>query len=281
MILNVAPKWDVATEYSYRWNRRLMEELGEPALELLEGDATRERVEEVLRERRDVDVLIFFGHGTEDGLVEQGGAGYVIDGKNVHLLRGREVYTLACLWGKKGGVEAYRKGAKAIWAYTDTFVFVTTDEEVFGRLANMGLILRRKEHLSWDECLKRVREAYDEEIEKRREGGNPWTVIALVHNRDALVCWWDLNPPPAECRFRELVVRLLGRAGQKLSRDTVLAWMMFFVSFGVALHDYCHALWEVGGYPEILSPQGGYIGFLGMLLAFLYLMKEHVKWLGR
>jgi len=280
MILNVAPKFDVATEYSYRWNRRLLEELGEPAVELLEEDATREKTEEILKERRDIDLFIFYNHGVEDALIEQGG-GHLIDGGNVHLLRGKEVYTMCCLAAKKLGAEAYRKGVKAWWGYTDTFVFVTTDEEVFGRLANMGLILRRRERLSWDECLKRVREAYDEEIEKRREGGNPWTVIALVHDRDALVCWWDGNPPPSECAFRGLAVRLLGRAGQKLSRDTVLAWAIFFISFGVSLHDYCHALWEVGGYPEILSPQGGYIGFLGMLLAFLYLMKEHVKWLGR
>ncbi|MCD6466233.1 hypothetical protein J7L27_07715 [Candidatus Bathyarchaeota archaeon] len=32
------------------------------------------------------------------------------------------------------------------------------------------------------------------------------------------------------------------------------------------VHDYAHALWQVGGYREILAPQGGWIG-LALLLA--------------
>ena len=58
-----------------------------------------------------------------------------------------------------------------------------------------------------------------------------------------------------------------------------MAWIAFFVSYGVALHDFAHQVWELKG--TVISLEGGYIGFLGMLLAFLYLMKEHVKWLGR
>jgi len=45
--------------------------------------------------------------------------------------------------------------------------------------------------------------------------------------------------------------------------------ILFGTGFGIALHDFAHALWQVGSYQEVLSYQGGYIGFLFMLVAFI------------
>jgi len=47
--------------------------------------------------------------------------------------------------------------------------------------------------------------------------------------------------------------------------------MVFSISFGIALHDFCHALYEVGGHTHILTPQGGYFGFAGIIIGFLIL----------
>ena len=48
-----------------------------------------------------------------------------------------------------------------------------------------------------------------------------------------------------------------------------ILFVVFLVAFGVAVHDFAHALYEVGGYGEILSLQGGWFGFAFMLICFL------------
>ena len=48
-----------------------------------------------------------------------------------------------------------------------------------------------------------------------------------------------------------------------------ILFIVFLVAFGVAVHDFAHALYEVGGYGEILSLQGGWFGFAFMLICFL------------
>jgi L-cystine uptake protein TcyP (sodium:dicarboxylate symporter family) len=56
-----------------------------------------------------------------------------------------------------------------------------------------------------------------------------------------------------------------------------LMTLLFGVGFGVALHDFAHALWQVGEYSEILSYQGGYIGFVLMLVAFIVIASSSEK----
>jgi len=46
-------------------------------------------------------------------------------------------------------------------------------------------------------------------------------------------------------------------------------WALIFSGLGILLHDYCHALWEVGGYGELLSPQGGYVGLILILIGLV------------
>jgi len=43
----------------------------------------------------------------------------------------------------------------------------------------------------------------------------------------------------------------------------------FFFGLGVLVHDYLHALYEVGGQHEILSLQGGYFGIIILLIGFI------------
>lgn len=53
----------------------------------------------------------------------------------------------------------------------------------------------------------------------------------------------------------------------------IITALLFAFGLGVLVHDYIHALWQVGGYWEILSIQGGYIGFFILVIAFLYILK--------
>lgn len=280
MILNIAPMFDMPTEYSTKWNIQLMEELNEKHTSLLAEDAVRWNFEDHIKEFNP-ELIVFYDHGDKQGLLQQGGDGYVIDKRNDSILRGREIYTMACLWGSDGGADAYRKGATAVWAYTKVFSFTTTEEEMFGHLGNLGLVLRRKKHLSWEDCVSHVKDAYNEKIEELREGGNPWTIMALVGNRDALVCWTDANQPSSDCVFRNMGIRLMGKTGQRLSRITVGAVTLFLVSWGVTLHAAASELYAKGGYREVLSFQGEWIGLAGMFIAIVLLSREHCKWLGK
>ena len=277
MNLEVAPCFDEVTKYSIRWSQALHEELGERRVSCCREEAVRQGFEDYVK-RYNPELITFYNHGTEDSLIGND-ENPLLDSGNVGLINGREMYTMCCLAAKRLGAEAYRKGARAWWGYTETFIFTTTDEAIFGQLANLGLILRRKKGRTWDESVKEVKEAYNEKIERLREGGNPWTVIALVHDRDALVCWTDTSPPPSDCYARRLAIRVLGTPGQHLSKTAVAALALFFASWGYALHDFGHQVWELKD--TALSLKGGYIGFAGMLVAIILLSREYISWLGK
>ena len=268
MLLEAAPCFEEITEYSLRWSQRLYEELDEKHVSCLREEAVRKIFEDYVREY-DPELVTFYDHGTEGALIGNDEKP-LLDSGNVGLLKGREMYTMACLSARKLGADAYRKGCRAYWGYTQSFTFTTPDEEIFSRLANMGLILKRKEGLSWEECVSRVKDAYKEKIEELRDGGNPWTIIALVTDRDCLVCWTDVNQPPSECAFRNMGVMLLGTAGQKLSRPCALATVAYYGSWGYVLYSILEN-----------STEGVYAAFALMLLLPLVVLREHLKWLGR
>ena len=264
-MLVIAPRFDEATEYSYKWAKKLVEEIGKPYEPLFEDSATRENFEEKVGKH---DIVVFYDHGDEEGLLAQGGLTYVIDKKNDHMLKGKIVYTMACLWGSDGGIDAWKKGAKVVWAYRDVFAFTNSEEELFMECANYGLILYDREGKSWEEIYEEAVKKFDEAIERVEDG---WSKIWLRHNRDALVCYTENNPPETStCMFRKFAIKLFGaKRAWKLRRTKVLALIIICVGYGVALHDYAHALWQVGGYREILSLQGGYVGFALIMLGIL------------
>lgn len=270
MLLEVAPCFEQITEYSLRWSQRLHEELGEKHVSCLRDTAVRDVFEDYVEEY-DPELITFYDHGNEDVLVGNDEKP-LLDTGNVGILKGRDMYTMACLSAKRLGADAYRKGCRAYWGYTQPFSFVTTDEEIFSILANMGLILKRKERLSWEECVSRVKDAYNKRIEELGDEGNPWTIIALISDRDCLVCWTDVTQPPSDCTFRNFAVRIMGTPGQKLSKPCVLATIAYYGSWG-------YGLCTVSRHGASL--EGSYLAFALMFLLPLVLLREHVKWLGR
>lgn len=272
MLLEVAPQFDDVTAYSIRWSQKLHEELGEKHVSCLREEAVRQTFKDYVKEYNP-ELVTFFDHGSEGALIGNDGTP-LLDSGNVALLKGREMYTMCCLAAKNLGAEAYRKGCRTWWGYTQVFSFVPTDEEVFCRLAIMGLILNRKKRLSWEDCVVEVKTAYNEEIDR---GGNPWTVISLINNRDCLVVWTVDTPPPTDCLFRMLGVKLLGSAGQRLTRTAALSIALFYLGLGIAGHDYCHQIYLLEG--TVWSVEGGYVGFALILLASVLGFREYFKWL--
>jgi len=53
--------------------------------------------------------------------------------------------------------------------------------------------------------------------------------------------------------------------------------ILFWFGLGVLIHDYAHTLWQVGGYKEILSLQGGWIGLILIVISQIlrWLIEEH------
>ncbi|MCS7387170.1 MAG: hypothetical protein NDF55_10675 [archaeon GB-1867-005] len=268
-MLAIAPRYDEATEYSYKWIKKLMEELEAEYTPLFESDATRENFE---KEVENHSIVVFYDHGDEVGLYAQGGRTYVIDKRNNHLLKGKIIYTMACLWGIDGGIDTWKKGAKVVWAYKDVFAFTNYDEELFMECANYGLIIVIKEGVSWEEAVEKAKKKFDEAIEKAEDG---WTKIWLRHDRDALVCYTENNPPETStCMLRQLAIKLFGaKRAWKLRRAKVFALMLTCVGYGIALHDFAHQVWELKG--TSLSLEGGYIGFIMMLAGLLLLFLDH------
>jgi hypothetical protein len=213
--LIVAPKFDEVTEYTRKWVEEVREEIVKQNYQFvfLSNGVKREDVENVLK-REDVDTLIFYDHGNEDclwgSLSEK-----VIDTNNVDLLKGKVCYTLACLSGKKLGVEAWKRGCKVYIGYEEEFVFTIDEEELFKECANSGILKKLRDKVSWKEAFEYMKQKFNECIEKAQSF---WTKVWLAHDRDCLVKYDAEQPPKTKCMFRKLAIKLFGeRLGWKIS----------------------------------------------------------------
>lgn len=214
LILNAAPCFEEVTEHSFAWNQRLMEKLPQRKEQLLKEDAVRAKFEQKVQSLKP-DFFVFYNHGSETQLVgndEQP----IVDLGNVQLLKGLEVYTLACLSAKELGVEAWRQGAKAYWGNDDEFGFTDDEEQVFEELAGHGLLCRLLKGMSWADAKKEVIDKYNYEIDKANANFNFIASMILVQNRDSLRVW-NGEQPETQCLGRKLAIKLFGpKRGWKL-----------------------------------------------------------------
>lgn len=190
-----------------------MKEADIPFFDYPGEEATRENVEEMLISRPEAH-LLFYNHGDEKGLVAQDG-GYIIDSSNVELLKNRIVYTLACLWGKDGGWEAHRIGARAVHCYTEIVGFMTGALKEFQEAFNYGFGLlhtvTNKEGPDFERILEYEKIRMTELSDKLMARGDFMGAMWMSRNRDSLV-WYNgaSEPPESKCFFRRLAVKLFG-----------------------------------------------------------------------
>lgn len=62
-----------------------------------------------------------------------------------------------------------------------------------------------------------------------------------------------------------------------MDKKKIILNFCFAFGLGILVHDYAHALWQVGGYREILSLQGGYFGLLLVIFSWLLLHSKELK----
>ena len=49
-----------------------------------------------------------------------------------------------------------------------------------------------------------------------------------------------------------------------------VGWAVLLIGYGISLHDFAHQVWELKG--TVLSLEGGYIGFILMLVGIAVLL---------
>lgn len=237
-MLDVAPRFDDATEYSFDWNESLVQDLSRhfPEMELLFKDyALRKNFEPSVPNH---DIVIFYDHGNETSLIEQGGNGAILDLDNIDLVKGKAVYTMACLSAKELGVKAWQKGCLEYWGAKEVIGFTPDDHELFKECYNLGVIWRFVERQPIKTCLTAVKNRFTMNMDKTDD---PWAKTWLRYDRDNWVCWSDETPPDdniSDCFFRRLSVRIFGKKGWVFFPEF---WNVVFAAIaggilGAALH---------------------------------------------
>jgi len=260
-VLFIAPEFDTATHYSKEWCDLLVSSTSKFVQHgYLEGTgATRENVERMLTQGPSYEAVVFYNHGDENGLVAQDGEGYVLDEKNIDLVKGKFIYTLACLAGRKYGVKAWQQGCKFI-GYDDVFGFTEDEPELFGEAAGFGFEL-------WARGLrdfKKIKEAMIDKFNRLIEIAKSfWTKVWLQHDRDHLVVY-DAERPSSKCIFRRLALWVFGSFGWQFKRWHSLAAILFGIGWGLTAHDLWVEICKSGTPWRI---HGGYIGLALMLLS--------------
>jgi hypothetical protein len=272
-VLGVAPAFDEASQYSYKWYERLREEVKGKAevKELLRDEATRKRFEDEVEEYGP-DAVVFYDHGSEDCLCAQECKECVLDLRNVDKVAGKIIYTMACLSARRLGAKAYARGCVYV-GYVEEFVFTTYDEELFSRAANSGFIAYVNGVRDWG----RIKEIMVEEFSKAmEEARDPWSKMWLQWDRDSLRVYGPgADVPESKCLLRRLALKILGpRAGWRVKRRHALSLLLLGAGIGVYVHDrICE--WHTLG--ERLH--GLDIGFSLTVISWILVSFEFVKWL--
>lgn len=206
----VAPEFDDVTVFSFKWNERLRDEIGDRMEKelLLVNDATRANDEYALK-KYPTAIHIHYDHGNEDSIIGQDGKA-VIDLSNVSLLSGREAYNMNCLSAKTLGKAAYEAGCLAYWGFVEVVSFTSDAEKDFGEAFNYGFLLRI-EGKSWKECLDLTKARMTEIIDDLVKRGNGLAAMLLREDRDALHCWGPgIETPTEGCPVSKGIVFLFG-----------------------------------------------------------------------
>jgi len=267
-VLAVAPCFDEASQYSFTWYTRLRDAVKDKVTlqELLRDTAVRNAFESNVEAFRP-DVIVFYNHGSEDCLCAQGGQDCVLDSRNVDKVSGKIVYTMACLSARKLGAQAYARGCVYV-GYVEEFVFTVDEEALFGQAANSGFIAYVNDEKDWAKVKQIMVEAFNRAMEQAKD---PWAKMWLQWDRDALCIYaLGVDTPESKCIFRKLAIKIFGpKIGWKLTKAFPISVAFFAFGLGVLIHDYVDALYKAGGWREVFSPQGGYIGAAILVLGFI------------
>jgi hypothetical protein len=274
-VLGVAPCFDEASEYSFKWYERLRNAIKDKVelRELLRDVAFRSAFEGNV-EAFQPDAIVFYNHGSDDCLCAQDGGTCVLDSDNVDKVAGKIIYTMACLSAKKLGAEAWKRGCIYV-GYIEAFTFTTNAEQLFCQAANSGFTAYAEGETDWAKIKALMVEAFNKALE---QAADPWTKIWLQWDRDILRIYAPgADTPETKCVFRKAAITILGpKLGWMISRKHAISLLLLGAGAGVYLHDRI-AEWTVLGQGQRLH--GLDVGFALAVTAYVILTFDFVKWL--
>jgi hypothetical protein len=229
-VLGVAPCFDEASHYSFKWFERLRDAIkGKVELqELLREMAVRSAFEANV-EAFKPDAIVYYNHGGEDCLCAQDGTTCVLDSENVDKVAGKIIYTMACLSARKLGAQAYTRGCVYV-GYVEAFTFTTDNEQLFCQAANSGFIAYVEGETDWAKIKAVMVEAFNHAMEQTND---PWSRMWLQWDRDALRIYAPgVDVPETKCIFRKAAIALLGpKIGWRLGRKYGLSILLLGIDF--------------------------------------------------
>jgi hypothetical protein len=195
----------------------------------------------------------------------------------VDKVAGKVIYTLACLSARKLGAQAYAYNCIYV-GYIETFAFTIDDEQLFCSAANSGFIAYVEGEDDWAKIKALMVEAFNKAMQQTND---PWAKMWLQWDRDALRVYApNADSPETKCLLRKAALKTFGsKIGWRLTRKAGLGIILFLVGYGITLHAVASELYCKGGYPEILKPQGEWIGLTLIFIGFILLTYQHFKWL--
>ena len=200
-ILNVAPRFDDATNYSFEWNQAFLDKVADLGVDgkitmLLEDDAIKSKFREFIGEH---DTLLFFDHGIDNRLVGQGGV-TIVSTADAQYLDGKQVFAMACLSAKGLGPKAINEGAIEYWGAVESIGFTLEDAWLFGEVFIDGAYSRFIEKMSIDDVLQNMKDHFD--LQKTKTD-NPWTKVWLQKDKDMWIVLQEGDVPPPEKSWLE------------------------------------------------------------------------------
>ena len=182
-ILLVAPNFDEATEISFDIYDAAKKKLN--AKINLEGNsANRENFEKGLK---DISLIGFWDHGNKNALIGNDRLP-LVDAENVHLLKGKEIFTVACLSSKEIGRYAVKNEGIPIWQGYNKPIIVTSQLPFFNNFEeplNMGIIERKSGTPIWL-CHLRQKRSFKKNIKDCQKKGGTFFASLLAHNLKSL-----------------------------------------------------------------------------------------------
>ena len=122
-VLIIAPKFERVTQITNQWSKALRGDR-------LDGkEAIRKNFEAIAE---NYDPIIFYSHGNKRSIIGNDRKP-LLDRKNVDLIRGKNVYAMACLTCRDLGVNNY---ADRYLGYYDEFSFTIPAQKIFGAFSN-------------------------------------------------------------------------------------------------------------------------------------------------
>lgn len=179
------PKFDPATNISYRWCEEVIEKAHKNGLiyvDIGEDKATRENLEKSVK---DCIGMAFYDHGSEKYLFSQNWE-IVVDENNYGIFSRIPVYLLACSFGSEGAQKTVDAGAPVIWAYRRPFGFFPHMEEYFKKQANIG-ILNLIEGEDFSDARRKFMEHCEKMVKELDQQGQSQIADQILYNMESLV----------------------------------------------------------------------------------------------